>query len=575
MNTAANLPTTGDVTRGEAAAAMLPPAIGALAVFLALYPIAWLVYGSVVSAPPFSLQEGHLTLQNYVRAYADPLLPRTVANTLLFAMAQTFVSVTIGTALAWLVARTDMPGRRAFEFLALVMFLIPLLLAVVAWTLLLGPERGLINAGLVALGLPRFDIYSLGGMIFVQSLYLTPLAFLIVAPAFASIDAGLEESARMAGAGKWTVLWRVTLPLARPAILSATMLLFIIGLESFDVPQMLGASKGIYTFTSLIYFQVLDRYPADYGAGTALATSLLAFSLVCVAVYRRLVRHAERFETVRGKGYRAGVVELGRWRWPASALCWLYFTIAVGLPLFVLFLGSLLRFFGRFDLSIFSRMSLDNYVRVIAHPTLARSTINSLILAVGGGALCVLLAAVVSHIALKSRMRGRGLIEAAAMLPIAFPGTVLGLGLIWAYIGVPLPIYGTIAILLIAYVTRYLPIALRAVSGAVIQIGVELEEAGRMAGAGWWQRMRRIVLPLLKPALLGAWLLLVMILFRELPMSILLVGRDSQVISVVMYDFYQSGELGPLAATSVLMLAGIVVLAAVARRLIGVGIARG
>lgn len=556
---------------GRTVVALLVGLVG----FLALYPLGWLVYGSFASAPPFSLQNAHLTLDNYRAAYTDRMLPRTAWNTLIFATGQTVVAVGLGTALAWVVARTNTPGRRIFELLILALFLMPLLLAVIAWTMLLSPQRGLINVMLVnLLGLERapFDIYSMGGMIFVQGLYVAPLAFLMIAPSFRSIDSSYEEAARTAGAGTLLIFWRVTLPLAMPAIWSSAILLFIIGLESFDVPQMLGANRGIYTYTSLIFFQINERYPADYGAGAALAISLLLFSIFCVVLYRWLIRHASRYETVRGKSYKPEIIDLGKWRYLSAGLCWAFFTLAVILPVLVLILGSFLQFYGRFDASIFSRMSLVNYERVLNHPTLIRGFLNSLWLGVVAGLACVLLATIVSFVSIRTRLPGRGAVEGVANLPIAFPGTVLGLALLWGWIAVPLPIYGTLLILGIAYVTRYLPIALRTLSGGMLQIGAELEEAGRVAGAGILQRLWWIIMPLLRPSMFAAWLILFMIFIRELPMSLLLASTGRPVLAVVLFDFFQSGELGPLSAASVLLLAVIMVVVVIARSAVERGV---
>jgi iron(III) transport system permease protein len=546
-------------------------AVGGLVLFLALYPLGWLAWGSFQTAPPFAAEKSALTLANYARAYADPLLARTAVNTVVFALGQMAVAIGLGTALGWVVMRTDAPGRRVFEFLILALFLIPLILAVVAWTMLLSPQIGIINrAAMAAFGLsvPPFDVYSLGGMIFVQGLYLTPLAFLIVGPAFTALDAGLEESARVSGSNQWQVFWRVTLPLARPAIYSAMILLFVVGIESFDIPQMLGASKGLYTYTSLIYYEILGRFPANYGGATALALALLFFAFVCVYVYRRLTRHAERFQTIKGKGYRPGVIALGRWRWPVSGACWVFFALTVFLPLAVLFAGSLMPYYVEFSAAMIEKLSWSNYARIGRHPTLVAGVRNSFLLAVVAGAACVFLAAVIAYIAARTTLAGRGLVEGIAMMPISFPGTVLGVALLWAYIGIPLPIYGTVLILAIAYVTRYLPIGLRTVAGGMLQVGSELEEASRVAGAAWLATFRRVMLPLLKPSLLAAWVLLFMIFFRELPMSLLLSSRGNPVVSVVMFDYYQSGEMGPLAAIAMCVLVGVIAVVVVAHRLI-------
>jgi iron(III) transport system permease protein len=535
--------------------------------FLALYPVGWLVYGSFYSAQP--LEDGYLTADNYIRAYSDSYLFDTIKNTFIFAFGQTVVSVGIGTALAWVVARTNTPGRQFFEILVLIVFLLPTLLAVLAWTLLLSPRTGLINTALMSvfrLDSPPFDIFSLQGMIFVQGIYLAPLAYLIIAPAFASIDSSLEESARMSGSSVLQTLRRVTLPLARPAILSAALLMFIVGLESFDIPQLLGAPRRIFTFTSLIFSSIDVFFPPDFGAASALASGLLLTSILFVFFYRRSISQLSRFETIKGKGYRAGVIDIGRWRWLTFGLCMFFFFMTVALPIAVIFIGSFLKFFGRFNMAIFSRMSLDNYERIFNHPQLINGFINSVLLAIFAGGAIVLLAALVSFITIKSKMRGRGALEFIAMLPISFPATVLGVALLWAWITVPGPVFGTILILAVAYATRYLPIGMRTISGGIIQLSNELEEASKMSGASWTYTFRRIILPLVKPALVAAWLMMFLIILRELSMSIILAGPGNPVVSVVMFDYYTSGELGALSATSMLMVVVTITMVVMARK---------
>lgn len=534
--------------------------------FLALYPVGWLIWGSFYSAPPY--EDGQFTLDNYLRAFTDPKLGRMLWDTLVFALGQMAVAVGVGTALGWIVGRTNTPGRGIFELLILFLFLFPIILAVVAWTMLLSPGKGLVNAllrDLFGLTESPFDIYSLGGMIFVQGLYLAPLAYLMIVPAFRSIDTSLEEASRISGAGWFRTFRHITLPLTRPAVLASALLLFIFGLESFEVPQMLGAQQGVYTYTTLIYNVIAEFYPADYGKAAALSSLLLLASAVGIYFYRRTTARDSQFQTIRGKNFRGDVIDLGPWRWVTFAFCILFFGLTVILPTLVLVLGSLLNYYGSFDADVFDRMTVANYARVLAHPQLVNGFTNSLLLAIFGGLACVLFAVVVGYLVTKTRARGRGLVDAVAMLPISFPATVLGVALLWAWITVPLPVYGTLLILAIAFITRYLPIALRTVSSGLMQISDELEEASRVAGASLRTTLVRIVLPLLAPALVAAWLMMFMIFMRELSMSILLAGPGNPVAPVVMYDYYTSGELGPLSAAA-LMYALVIVLVMVAAR---------
>jgi iron(III) transport system permease protein len=539
-----------------------------LVLFVVLYPMGWLLYGSFLTKSPFD--PGNLTISNYVVAYSDPNLAKTVATTFLFASTQTVLGVALGGAMAWVVVRTDTPFRRVFEFLMMVMFLLPSISMVVAWTLLLSPTRGVLNdlLHLVFPDSPSFDIYGLSGMILVQVLSVAPFAYLIIAPVFAATDATLEEAARISGSNQLQTLFRITLPVSRPALVSAAILLFIVGIEAFDIPQLLGAPKGLYTFTSLIFYAVQVQQPPDWGVATALATSLQLVSLACIFLYRRAVRATSKYETIKGKGYRAGVIKLGAARWVVFAICAFFFTIAVGLPILMTLLVSVVPFFSGISPELFKHLTFSNYERLFHHPALVNGTLNSLTLAVFGAAVCVLISAMISSLIAKQRTWSAGVLESLSMLPIAVPATVLAVGLLWAWITVPAPIYGTLAILAVAYVTRYIPLGVRSTVASLVQIGTELEEASTVAGATRVVTFRRIVLPLAAGSLFATWSLLFMIFFREFSMSILLSGPGNPVLSVILYDYYESAEVGPLCAASlILVLATLAIVAIVQRAL--------
>jgi iron(III) transport system permease protein len=547
------------------------PLITLLVAVLVIYPMVWLVVGSFRSASP--LEPGEWTLANYLRAYADPSILRAAGNTLAFAVGQTVFGMVVGTLLAWVIARTNVPFRGLLEFLTLVLFLLPSIVMVVAWTLLLSPTRGFINnlaVSLLGLKHAPFDIYGITGMVLVQGLSSAPFCYLIMAPAFKASDMTLEESARMSGSGKWQVFRRITLPMARPAIAAATVLLFIGGIEAFDVPQLLGAPKGIYTFTASIYHEIRVREPSDYGAATALAMGLQFAALLCMLLYRRMSRMNARFETVKGKGYRVGTVDLGTARWWVLAGCMLFFFFAIILPLLATLLVSLVPFFSGFSFDIFRTLTLSNYERLFRHPALQQGLINSVLLAIVAAALCVAIAAAVAFLVARSRSAKSALLDTLAMLPICIPATVLGIGLVWAYITVPLPIYGTIVVLAIAYVTRYIPLALRTTVAGLSQISRELEEASTICGARSLGTFMRIILPLIRISLFAAWVILVMIFLREFSMSILLAGPSNPVLSVVLYDYYEAAEIGTLCAASLLLIVLTTCVVFAAQRILGV-----
>ena len=547
------------------------PLVALFVALLVIYPMVWLVVGSFRSASP--LQPGDWTIANYVRGYSDSSIPKAIWNTLVFAFGQTIVGMVIGTLLAWVIARTNVPLRAMLEFLTLVLFLLPSIVMVVAWTLLLSPSRGFINNFAVAgfsLDQAPFNIYGLTGMILVQGLSSVPFAYLIMAPAFAAVDLSLEEAARMSGSGRWQTFSRITLPMARPAIAAATVLLFIGGIEAFDVPQLLGAPKGIYTFTALIFHEIRVRQPSDYGAATALAMGLQFAALLCMVLYRRASRMNARFETVKGKGYRVGTIDLGPARWWVLAGCLAFFLVAIVLPLLATLIVSLVPFFSGFSADLFNTMTLSNYQRLLRHPSLQRGVVNSAILATVAAAVCVALSAAIAFLVARKNSGRAWMLDTLAMLPICVPATVLGIGLVWAYITLPLPVYGTVLLLGIAYVTRYIPLALRTTVAGVSQISRELEEASTISGARALGTFLHIVLPLIRVTLFAAWVILVMIFFREFSMSILLAGPSNPVLSVVLYDYYEAAEIGPLCAASLLLIGLTTLVVSAAQRVLGV-----
>lgn len=538
---------------------------------LVLLPVGALLYGSFRDAHPLA-PSGAWTLDNYGRALASPVLWATISNSLVYSLGAVALATVAGASLAWVVVRTDTPWRPAFEFLTYVLFLIPNLLYAVAWIMLLAPGRGVLNniySDTLAPGGVLLDIYSLQGMVWVQGLCLVPLVFLLVSGPLSAMDQSLEEASRISGSGTLSTLRRVTIPIMRPAVFSAALLAWIVSIETFEVPQLLGSRERLFTFPSLIYHQVRNITPADYGLASAFGSLLLVASLAGVLLYRRATTNASRFVTVRGKGYRpAQRIQLGRWRWATFAACCVFFAVTLLLPIAILVLGSLLRFFGQFDVTIFQRMSLDNYGVVFTHPTLLAGFRNSFLLASISAAFCVALGAGISYMLLRGRMRGKWALEGLSMLPLAYPATVLALGLLWSYITLPVPIYGTLLILGIAYITRYIPMGLRSVSGGLLQVDRELGEASAMSGASELYSVRRVLLPLIRPSLVAGWLLIFMILVRELSMSVLLTSAGNPVLSVVLFDYYQNGQLGEVSAVAVVMLAVIIVIVAVARRLL-------
>lgn len=549
---------------------LVPLAAAGLLLYLVGFPLTMLLLGS--ASVEGELTKG-LTLANYTRTYSDPRTYSLLLNSVLYSLGSSVLALTLGTGLAWIVERTNTPGRRAFFALSLIPLIVPGVVSTIAWIFLLSGQIGVVNRALMAVfGLERapFEIFSIGGMVWAEGLHLSPLVFLVMSAAFKSMDPSLEESALMSGSNTSRTLRRVTLPILLPAFASATLIMFVRGLESFEVPRLVGVPGRVPVFTSEIYAQ-LNQYPPDFGGAGALAVGLLGISAAGVWAYQRLTRRAERFATVTGKAFRPRVLDLGRWRYAATALLITYFLVIIGLPFGILVFASVIPFYIP-SLEVLSRFTLDNYRFVFDHPSIELALRNSFLLGATAATGTMALTAVIAWITTKTRLRGRGALDFLAFVPIAIPGLVLGVSMILQYLSPAfrvIPIYGTLWILVLAYTTKYLPYGMRANSAAMLQIHRELEEAGSVSGASWWTMFRRVTLPLLRPALVAGWLYIFIVSVRELSASVLLVSGDSTVLAVVIFDLFESGKSNAVAALSVMLILAMLIIVAVVQRLTG------
>lgn len=515
--------------------------------YLVITPLGFLLYRTFV-------EDGSLGFAGFARAYSAPNAGSMVRNTILFSVGAGALAVTVGTALAYVNVRTDAPLKRLFFAASLVPLVIPGILYAPAWIFLASPDIGLFNTmSREVFGGPIIDIYSLPGMILVEGLHLSPVAFLLMVPAFRSMDPSLEESARISRASRWAVLRRITLPLVRPALISAALLVTIQALESFEVPAIIGFSAGIYTFTTRIYFE-LQLFPIDYAAAGALALGLLVIAVLGILLIRYLSKDLARFGTVTGKAFRPRVIPLGRARWVVGGLVLLYFAIAVVAPLGILAYSSLLPFYQVPSAEAFRLFSFDNYARLFELPSATRAFRNSFVLALSAATAVMCLTSVAAWIVVRTRLRFRFVLDNLAFAPLIIPGLVLGLALLFVYIRSPLPIYGSLLILFIAYVTRMLPYGMRYSAASMQQVAVELEESARVSGASWWQSFRRILLPLTSAGFVAGWAYVFLISFRELTASVLLYSPGNEVVSILVFTQYQEGNLTLLSALGVVMI---------------------
>ncbi|MGH3435177.1 MAG: ABC transporter permease [Sciscionella sp.] len=542
-------------------------ALAALAVaYLALVPVGTMVVASLRSAF-LSNTPSHWTFANYASTFTSDGFGSLVVNSFGYALGTAVVSTVIGFGLAWLVTRTNTPAKGFARVAALVPLIIPGILNTVAWALLFSPRTGPLNGMLRAIHLPAFNIYSLAGMIFIQSIHVTPVAFLMGSAAFSSMDSSLEEAAQASGATPRRVFRTITLRMARPAILSGFLLMFIQSISTFEVPQLIGVPGHKFVFVSKIY-DALQAFPADYGTVGVIGVFVLAIAVVGLWLSQRLARSSSA-QTVTGKGFRPTRTDLGAWRWLGVALFALFFLIAVVIPLLMLIYSSLLPGYEPPSITALHHMNFVNYGQVFSTPALVQSVRNSIITAVSAGVVVTLLTAVVAYITVKTKIRGRGLLDTLATIPIAVPSIVMGVGILYWYLAAPLPfhLYGTLIILIIAFVTIGLPYGMRYLAPGIAQISDELEEAATSSGATWAESFRKIYLPLLMPSLLAAFLYTMIVAFREISAAIFLYSQSTQVVSISIYDLWSNGSYPVVAALGVLMVAFLTIIVVAVRLL--------
>ncbi len=473
-----------------------------------------------------------------------------------------------GTALAWIVERTNTPFRGVYLVLAGATYFVPGVLMALAWNTLANVRIGSLNRLLQNVAPVTdgpLDINTLGGMIWVFGTHLYPIVFLLMSAAFRSMDPALEEAAALSGAGMWSILRTITLSISRPAVISTLVIMFVRGLESFDVPLILGLPAKINVLTTEIYSTARLHQPPELGISSALGVLLLAVSVAGVYVYRSSTARALAFATITGKGYRPHRLDLGRWRWALAVACALFFFVTLVLPLLALFWISLFPFVRQFSLDALARASFGQYAYVLTYSALVDAFKNSLLNAALVATGVVLLTSVVAWIAVRSRLRGRWLLDALAFAPIGVPGTIMGVSVLLVYLTLPLPIYGTLFIVTVAHVTLFLPYGMRLASDALLRIHPQLEEASALSGASWLRTYRSILLPLLLPGLLAAWVTILATSFRELSTAIFLASPQSRLVAVVIYTTWQDGNATAAAALGIVVLVIVLVLAVIAR----------
>jgi len=538
--------------------------VTAMVIYLTLIPLMMMIYGSFLDAPPGA--EGSFTLNNYVKAFDNPILYKAVFNSLIFALGGGSLSFAIGGLLAWFTERTNTPLKGLIYTAVFIEIMIPGILESISWILLLSPKIGLINVYTMALfGLREapFNVYSMGGMIWAFGVGSYAVPFLLMAAAFRSMDPALEEAAFVSGSGILQTLHRITLRLMLPSMLATWLLLFIRGMETFEVPAILGIPAGIVVLSTEVYLAARQA-PTDFNLAATFAMVYLVVALIGLYFYFRATRFAERYAVISGKGFRPVVMNLGAWRFVASGACLLLLFVSALLPLLVIVYTSFLPWYSAPSVKSFKMMSLDNYRFLAEYEPMLNALKNNIILGISSASVTVFLTSVIAWIVLRTSVSGRKILDALAFSPIAIPGVVFGLSLMWLYLTLPIPVYGTLWILFIAYVSNFMPIALRACNASLLQVNKELEEASNVSGAAWWNTFRRIVLPLILPGMFVGWAYVLSLTFKVLSLPILLGHAGTEVMPVLIFDLYEAGQYTVLNAlgVGVIVLVTIIIVAA-------------
>ncbi len=507
---------------------------------LVIYPLVYLVAESLNTGTPDVFPPDEYGVANYLDLIDDWHI---LANTAFVACFATVMAVAIGFLAAWTLTRTKVPFRAQLERLMELPYYMTPLVGALAWSILAAPKTGFVNQlwHFTGAGGDLVNIYSPFGIAWVMALFEGTVAFVMISAAMKSMDPALEESARVLGAGKWRTMLTVTLPLVMPGVLGATVFVFAEMLGSFAAAFVLGLPARYVVVTTALW-EAVQSFPPDYPRAAAMGIALFVVMFATLSLYRWMVRHGS-FATITGKAFRPRQMAMGRLAWVLFAACVGYVVVAVVLPFAALLLTS----FQRFATVILSQseLTLANYRTAFGFGAVRSALTNSLVLGVGVATVGVAIMTVLVWIMYRSRAPGRGLIEYVVMFPQAVPRMVFGLALLWAWLNIPIPIYGTLWLLALAYFTVLLPLGVRTLAGVVLQIDKSLEECARVCGASWGYQLRTVTIPLLRPGIAAAWLLVFIASVRELGVSIFLVSPQAKVIapSIISSWLSSSSEL--------------------------------
>ena len=541
--------------------------LGAIAVLLLLVvnPL-----GRLLAASFQQPDTGAFTLANYIAAYSRARYVEALGNSLVLGLSAGTLCLLFGVPLAWALSRTDMPAKVLVWISILGTFIIPPYLGAVGWILLAGPNAGWLNRVVVALtGADKgpFNIYSMPGLVLVTACYSFPYVFMFAKSALDLVSSEMEDAANILGAGTWRTMRRITVPLVLPALLGAFILVFLEAIALFGSPALLALPGRFHVVTTQLW--QFFEYPPRVGVAAAYAMPLLCVTVLLFWVQRR-VTHRKGYVSLTGKGGERRPIRLGAWRWPLLGWCLFVCTLSFFMPMVVVCQAAFAKAWGR-------GFSLDNltwrnvHFTLFGNPLTRNATLHTFLYAGTAAAIAVVLALVVAYVVNREIVGRRvgHVLSFLTMAPFVIPGIVLAIGFYAAYAHPPLLLYGTAWILILAYATRFLPIAYANSSASIRSVNPELEDAVRILGGSRLTAVRRVVLPLLKRSLAGAFILVFIPGTRELSSAIFLYSMNTQVLSVLLFDKSDEGNFESLASIGLVLVVITVVLILIGFRLLG------
>ncbi len=543
----------------------------AILAFLVLYPTAMLLIGALTTTNP--VVEGYhladLSIGNFLAVATNPNVSRALANSLIACGGGTILAVTIGLSFAWVVVRTNTPCKGLIASTGMLPLFVPPLVAGVAWSILGSPRSGLLNMLAAKAGIPfHIDLYTMPGLIFVFGIYYAPYVYMFTAAALRNMDPSLEEAAEISGASAARTMATVTFPLILPAIISGMLLSFVVMLGIYGVPAVLGAPASISLLTTYI-FALTAWSPPLYNTAAAVAVILMVVT-GCLVWLQQKVLSGRSYTTVAGKAFRPRPLNLGPWRYLTLAMAVVYLFVVVVLPSIALFIAAFRKFlFIRDVASLFdtTQYGWQHFSKMFDNPLTITSIINSLKVGVITAVIGGVLAFAIGYTITRSRAPGRRTIDVITTIPVAIPGLVIGVAYLWAWIGLPIGIYGTLWILALAFVARFMPDTVKALTTSLLQIHRELEEAAWICGRSTLGTIGSIVLPLARPGVVAAMTLLFILAIRELGSSLFLYSSGTMVMAVQLLSYYEGGNIGITAAFSLVQMLLLGVLITITNRL--------